>query len=129
MCRSRRSWRPPGSTRTAASIATSSVARRPCCSAWTSDSAAGAAAQDVWGSARLALGRLALGLCGGDRHGRCLGQAGDREAATDEELANLLEGQAAARAVPVPDAVVEPEDGARQQTWIGLRDRALFHPA
>ena len=34
-----------------------------------------------------------------------------------------------ARAVPVPDAVVEAEDRAREQAGIGLGDRALLHAA
>src|SRR5215213_6747152 len=55
--------------------------------------------------------------------------AQDRQAAADEELAHLVEGEVAARPVPVPDAVVQAEHGARQQARIGLRDRALLHAA
>src|SRR4029078_12307563 len=64
--------------------------------------------------ARGALRPLALAL----RRGPALGlrrhlerQAGDGEAAGDVELADLVDREAAAaRAIPVPDAVVEAED-------------------
>src|SRR5690349_22931896 len=57
------------------------------------------------------------------------GEAEDGEAAGDEEVGDLVEGEVAAGAVPVPDAVVQAQDGAGEQAWVGFGDRALFHRA
>ena len=61
--------------------------------------------------------------------GPCSGQAGDGEAAWHVEVGHLGEGEPGARAVPVEDAVVEPEDRAREQARIRFGYRPLLHPA
>src|SRR4051794_18279865 len=68
-------------------------------------------------------GRLALSGGGGCR---CR-QAEDGEAAGDEELGDLVQLEVAAGAVPVPDAVVQAEHGAREQPGVCLRDGTLGH--
>src|SRR4051794_22831552 len=56
--------------------------------------------------------------------------AGDGQTTSDEELADRFDREvAAARAVPMPDAVVEAEDRAGEHARVCLRDRALLHAA
>ena len=60
-------------------------------------------------------------MCGARR------DAGDRQHASAEELGDGRQEQGLVRAVPVPDAVVQPEQGPRQHPGVALRDRALVH--
>ena len=55
--------------------------------------------------------------------------AGDRQATLHEELADVVQRQGAARPVPMPDALVQPENRVGEQAWVGLRDGALLHAA
>src|SRR5437868_12202280 len=74
-----------------------------------------------------------LGGCAASRRGGALGevrrQAEHRETAAHVEVADILERERPARAIPVPDAVVEAEDGASQQARVGLGNDALLHAA
>src|SRR5256885_1532633 len=69
-------------------------------------------------------------LCGAPaRRGGRRREPENGEAARDEEVGDLLEREVAAGAVPVPDAVVQAQDGAGEQARVGLGDRPLFHGA
>ncbi len=78
-------------------------------------------------------GRRAGALAAGRRRDSAVaglhGQAGHGEAPRDVEVRHLGEREPAVGPVPVKDAVVEPEDRAREQPRVGLGDRALLHPA
>src|SRR6476659_6727465 len=68
-----------------------------------------------------------IGRVDSDRGRAIRRDTGDGEHPGGEEFGNRRQQQRVVRAVPVPDAVVEAENRAREHPGVALRDRALPH--